>query len=1189
MSTQSLFRSALGLLSATAVAGALLVVAPAPAFAEDPQPAAAEPAAIEHEATVSADSLPTVQIDTGVVWDVLVVGNIAYAGGQFSNARPAGAAPGTNLVPRSNFLAFDVRTGALLPFNPAFNGRVNDIAVTPDGTKLIVVGAFTQVNGQTRNRIAVFDRASGALSTTTVPNINGTSQSVAVTNDTIYVGGYFSAVNNSSRNRIAAVRVANGALLPFRPIVDNGQVQGLVIDPSGQKLVLSGNFTSVAGGQTNPGYGLAMVDAVSGAQLPLPINSEIRNAGESSGVTKLDSDGTSFYGVGWHYGGGGNMEGAFSARWADGTLQWIEDCHGDTYDIAPAAGLVFMASHKHYCGNSGGFPQETPWTHYHSTAVTTTAEGTNTRDIYGYPDHPGTPRPEIVNWYPQTDIGTYTGAHQAAWSVDGNDRFVVYGGEFPRVNGQTQYGLVRYTLREDAPNRQGPRLSKVQERAAAAASRSHSAWWTPAVSNLIPGSLRVSFPTIDDRDDRELTYRVYLDAENAAGLVSQRTTTTPFWQGQTIRSVISGLAPDSTHRVRVVASDPSGNVFRSDWANATVASGTAPAYLQAVVQDEASNLWRLGEGATPSRDLLGGSDMQLAGRMTFGETGALNGDPDRAIRFNTSLFANQNDGSGGSTTRIEGPQTFSVEAWFQTTTTSGGKLIGFGSSRTGSSSSYDRHVYMNNAGQLIFGVYPGSVQTVTTPGSYRDGGWHHVVATLGADGMRLYVDGALAAQRADVTSAQAYPGHWRIAGDNLGSWTSQPSSSQFEGALDEVAVYDRVLPADRVHAHYVAGTSGSAPNTAPTAAIDDATVSGLAVSVRGSGADADGTIASYAWDFGDGTTAAGANASTTYAEAGTYRITLTVTDDDGATGVATRDVTVAPIPNAAPIASFTAAAEGLEVSVDGSGSSDSDGSVVDYAWDFGEGFAPGSSTASHAFEEGGTYQVRLRVTDDDGATAEAVRDVTVVDPGAGVLATDAFDRSVSNGWGTADLGGAWTLRGTASRFSVADGAGRMAIPSGTAQTVYADLNGVSSTSTRVDAVFSVDSLVEAQYVSVVGRRVGSTNYIARLRMQADGGVRLYLLQDGATSIAPMLQVPITIVPGQQYVLSMEVSGTSPTTVSAKVWHVGQAEPAWQRSGTNSLAALQAPGAVSVFTYVPAVTGGGGVSFERITVTDPSAG
>ncbi len=119
---------------------------------------------------------------------------------------------------------------------------------------------------------------------------------------------------------------------------------------------------------------------------------------------------------------------------------------------------MYSASHKHYCGNSGGFPQSSPtWNFYHSTAWTADVRGTNTADIYGYPDHPGTPRPELLTWFPVTDVGSFTGKGQATWTVSGNSQYVVYGGEFPKVNGVPQQGLVRYAVRSIAPNKQGPK------------------------------------------------------------------------------------------------------------------------------------------------------------------------------------------------------------------------------------------------------------------------------------------------------------------------------------------------------------------------------------------------------------------------------------------------------------------------------------------------------------------------------------------------------------------------------------------------------------------------------------------------------------------------------------------------------------------------------------------------------------
>jgi Concanavalin A-like lectin/glucanases superfamily len=163
---------------------------------------------------------------------------------------------------------------------------------------------------------------------------------------------------------------------------------------------------------------------------------------------------------------------------------------------------------------------------------------------------------------------------------------------------------------------------------------------------------------------------------------------------------------------------------------------------------------------------------------------------------------------------------FSAELWVKTTTTSGGKLIGFGSNQTGSSGSYDKHVYMTDDGRLIFGVYNGRPDVITTAGSYNDGQWHQMVATQGADGMALYVDGSAAGTN-PATTNQAYGGYWRVGGDNLSGWPDQPSSSSFQGTVDEVALYSAQLGAARVSAHYALGAA-QADTQPPTAPADPA-------------------------------------------------------------------------------------------------------------------------------------------------------------------------------------------------------------------------------------------------------------------------------------------------------------------------------------------------------------------------------
>ncbi|HXR63870.1 MAG TPA: glycoside hydrolase family 44 protein [Rudaea sp.] len=100
------------------------------------------------------------------------------------------------------------------------------------------------------------------------------------------------------------------------------------------------------------------------------------------------------------------------------------------------------------------------------------------------------------------------------------------------------------------------------------------------------------------------------------------------------------------------------------------------------------------------------------------------------------------------------------------------------------------------------------------------------------------------------------------------------------------------VPAQSITLFVVAGGT---PNTPPTAAISANPVNGtapLVVSFSGAGSnDPDGSIAGYAWTFGDGGTASGVSASHTYAAAGTYSAKLTVTDNRGATGSATTTIT----------------------------------------------------------------------------------------------------------------------------------------------------------------------------------------------------------------------------------------------------------------------------------------------------------
>lgn len=1298
--------------------------------------------------TVSADALPTVQID-GVAWDQTVVGNTVYVAGQFTNARPAGAAPGTNQTSRNNLLAYDVTTGNLVTsFNPSLNAQAKTVAVSPDGKRLYVGGTFTQVGGVNRYRIAAFDTATGQLISNFSPAIDATVNSIVATNTTVYVAGTFSKVGATARPRLAAFNASNGALLSWAPTAD-ATARALVLSPDGQSIIVGGSFANVNG---SPAYGLAKIDATTGALIPWATNTVVRNAGANAGIYSLTTDGTSIYGTGYAFGPGGNLEGTFKADPASGAVQWIEDCHGDTYDAWVGNGNVYTVSHAHYCGNIGGFPQSDPWSvnMRHALAFTTSANTTIGHDPLGYYDWYGNPAPAMINWFPDLAVGSFTGQTQAAWTVAGNGSYVVLGGEFPSVNGTAQQGLVRFAVRSIASNKSGPQYAASQI--------------NPTVV-AVAGAARVSWQANTDRDDKSLTYTLTRDGQT----VFTTTADSTFWDRPGMGYLDKGLTPGQSYKYRLKVSDPNGNTVQSENVTFTATAGAGPtAYTQRVLADGASTYWPLNEAdGTTIYDNAGFTDAAASGTLTRGVAGAVAGDT--STTFGNAVTAS-------TANAVNAPNTFTAQAWIKTTTTSGGKILGFGNKQTGGSTSYDRHIYMDNAGRIFFGVYPGSVAIVNSDAGYNDGQWHQVTASLGAGGMKLFIDGRLVGSRTDVTTGQPFSGYWRLGGDNIGGWPNQPASSSFNGTIDEVAlypteltravidaqwvasgrtstfpaapadpygaavyndgaqlywrlgestgttaadsssngdqtgsyqggftrgvsgalagvantattyngsdgatvgtrsfvnptnyseeawfkttttsggkiigfgssnsgrssnydrhvymeadgrltfgtwtgvantisttktlndgkwhqvvatqsstdgmklyvdgqligtnpqtaaqaytgywrvggdsswnsgsgffagsideasVYGTVLTADQVSTHFNRGT-GVVTNQPPTAAFTS-TTSGLTANVDASGStDSDGTIASYAWDFGDGATGTGATASHAYATGGTKTVTLTVTDNKGATAQVSHTLSVTS-PNQAPVASFTATAVQLAVTVDASGSSDPDGTVASYAWDFGDGATATGPTGSHTYATAGTKTVTLTVTDDKGVSSTLSQPVQVTAPPPNVRPTAGFT-STTDGL-TANLSSTSTdSDGTVVAWSWDFGDSTPAITTENATHTYAtagtrqvtltvtDNNGATATVTRdvtVTAPPPANQPPTADFTTAVD---GLTASITSISTDPDGTVAAYAWNfgDNSTDIVSTPTASHTFATAGTYQVTLTVTDNSGATAT----------------------------------------------------------
>lgn len=226
-------------------------------------------------------------------------------------------------------------------------------------------------------------------------------------------------------------------------------------------------------------------------------------------------------------------------------------------------------------------------------------------------------------------------------------------------------------------------------------------------------------------------------------------------------------------------------------------------YRAVVLADTPSVYYRLAEasGTAALDDSSAGRAGVYSGTKTLGRPGAIECSTNTAVDLAPAAFVRPPD----TLNAVTGPSVFTIEAWFQTSSARGGRIVGFGNQRSNACTNCDRLVHLSNTGAVVFGVAPGgTVRTVQSTAGFNDGQWHHVVATLSGQGMRLYLDGLLIASRTDTTTARSYNGFWRVGADNYSTFPA-PSDKGLAGRIDEAAVYPTALTAARVLAHHDAG------------------------------------------------------------------------------------------------------------------------------------------------------------------------------------------------------------------------------------------------------------------------------------------------------------------------------------------------------------------------------------------------
>ncbi|WP_436890748.1 S8 family serine peptidase [Nocardiopsis dassonvillei] len=272
--------------------------------------------------------------------------------------------------------------------------------------------------------------------------------------------------------------------------------------------------------------------------------------------------------------------------------------------------------------------------------------------------------------------------------------------------------------------------------------------------------------------------------------------------------------------------------------------------------------------------------------------------------------------------------------------------------------------YFSNFGQVVEITAPGSCILSTAPGGgYQTMSGTSMASPHAAGGLALLAAGN--AKPGDRNGVMAIYDTLVSAGNQ--DWNDTSGDGYHEPLLD-VGDPD-IFPAD----------GDADPPGGPVAAIthtcDDTT---LTCSFDGSASTSDGEVTGWEWEFGDGAGDSGATVEHTYGAEGDYTVTLTVTDDSGATDSTTATVSVgSPGGGEGPTADFSGGCYTFWYicEFDASSPTAGDAPIVSYAWDFGDGYTGGGARTWHFYPGPGTYVVTLTVTDADGVSATASRTV----------------------------------------------------------------------------------------------------------------------------------------------------------------------------------------------------------------------
>lgn len=993
-------------------------------------PAAAAPAAAAAALPPATDRMPgdvpskkTPWVLDGEVTKIVQVGNLMIAGGLFTQVSdPMNGTPYT----RQNLFAFDATTGLVSQtFNPTVDGQVQQLIPGPTANTVYVAGDFTKINGKGPNHVQLLNVNTGlAVTSFKAPSTNGGIQTMELLpNNRLFIGGFFTKVAGVTYGQMATLNATTGALDPFMNMTTANRhntgsgarapigPREAGLTPNGDRLVVTGNFRTVAGVARDQ---IVMID------LTTP-TATVRSDWYTTGYTPICSpnafdsymrdvemspDGSFFVVAttgGPHSGTLCDTAARFETYAVGTTLTptWVANSGGDTlWGVEVTQSAVYVGGHNRWMNNPSG------------------ADSAGQGSV---------PRPGLSALDPETGV-------PLKWNPGRNPR-----GEAAYEIYETETGVWVVSDTDWIGDRryQRPRIAFFPY--------SEGYNTAPKTTGSLPGNVYVGAPLAASN----VLYRVnaagapIAATDNGPDWVSDNSASSPFHNtGSTIATRSALTAASLTN---VPASTPLGiwTSERYDPSGGTdmqwtfpVAAGTSTQvrlYFASrststrrfnVLVDGVTKLSNYDPNADPgvNRGTMKSFDITSDGTVNIDFT-RVTGDPE----VNAIEIINSSIGSNAAAARVVsfdgsaiGVQNNVSTGTFDWSTVRNAVMVG----RTLFYGQTDNMLYRRSFDGVSFGepvaVNPyvdplwNTVLTGSGPSTQTYTGvlptWYSQLASV--TGM-FYAKGRLYYTRSGQNSL-----YWRwfspdsgivggventVAGGNI-TWSTTRGMflngtdlyvvSSTNGNLLKIGFVNGAPTGTSSVAEATSDWRGRAvflasvlPNVAPTASFTwDCT--GITCAFDGTGStDGDGSIASYEWTFSDGDEAGGATPEKDFSASGTFDATLTVTDDGGLTHSTTHQIEVVK-PNEAPTASFTTTCDYLECDFDATASSDSDGSVDDYTWDFGDGATGTGSTTSHVYDEPGTYEITVTVTDDDDATDSAAASQLVL--GAPAVSTVSY-------------------------------------------------------------------------------------------------------------------------------------------------------------------------------------------------------